>query len=67
MKILFIYIHHIYTTCIQAWELLGLSMEKEQDYGQAADCFEQVCYCYILLLMTVVCILLCVCVTSAGR
>lgn len=29
-------------SCSQAWEILGLSLEKESDYEHAAECYEKV-------------------------
>ena len=29
-------------SCSQAWEILALSMEKEMEYKNAADCYEKV-------------------------
>ena len=34
-------------SCSQAWEVLGLAMEKEQDYEHSYECYEKVLFVYL--------------------
>ena len=41
-------------SCSQAWEVLGLAMEKEQDYEHSYECYEKVYFTNRLLLISAI-------------